>query len=150
MSVDVRWRFLAFSAAVVASTIAFLMTIIAQSAAGNVNVVAAGWKFSPLPIAFGGFTTGMSRRARVGGESEGRSHPKEMETISKRTTVSLNQEIRRVPRRVYMAMTCLNAQNFCAGVGPRILTGTVRPEGWHCKFSVSATAKQQARFSNSG
>lgn len=89
--VDVRWPFLAFPAAVVAFTTVFLMIVIAQSAVGTFNTVAAGWKSSPLPIAFGGLTTDTSGQARIGGESDGRGNLKEMETISKRTTVNLNQ-----------------------------------------------------------
>lgn len=89
--VDVRWPFLAFPAAVVTLTTAFLMVVIGQSAVGMTNSVAAGWKSSPLPIAFGGLTTDTSAQARIGGESDSKSNLKEMETIAKRTTVNLNQ-----------------------------------------------------------
>lgn len=89
--VDVRWPFLAFPVAVVILTTAFLMVVISQSAVGTANTVAAGWKSSPLPIAFGGLTTETSAQARLVGESDSRSNLREMETISKRTTVNLNQ-----------------------------------------------------------
>lgn len=89
--VDVRWPFLAFPVAVVTLTTAFLMVVIGQSAVGTAITVAAGWKSSPLPIAFGGLTTETSAQARLVGESDSRSNLREMETISKRTTVNLNQ-----------------------------------------------------------
>lgn len=89
--VDVRWPFLAFPAAVVTLTTVFLMVVVGQSAVGTGNTVAAGWKSSPLPIAFGGLTTDASARARIDGESDGGNNLKEMETISKRTTVNLNR-----------------------------------------------------------
>ncbi|KAI3393044.1 hypothetical protein diail_4783 [Diaporthe ilicicola] len=89
--VDARWPFLAFPAAVVALTTAFLIVVIAQSAFDTNNTVVAGWKSSPLPIAFGELTMDMSARARLGGESEGGSNLKEMETLSKRKTVNLSR-----------------------------------------------------------
>lgn len=88
--VDVRWPFLAFPAAVVAFTTFFLIIVIGQSALGA-NTVSAGWKSSLLPIAFGGLTADTSGHARLDGEAEGGSNLKEMETVSKRTTVNLNQ-----------------------------------------------------------
>lgn len=89
--VDVRWPFLAFPAAVVALTTAFLLVVIAQSAVGTAGTVAAGWKSSPLPIAFGGLTTDTSAQAGIVGDTGSGSNLKEMETISKRTTVNLNR-----------------------------------------------------------
>lgn len=56
--VNVRWPFLAFPAAVVVLTTAFLIVVVGQSAVGTANTVAAGWKSSPLPIAFGEFDDG--------------------------------------------------------------------------------------------
>lgn len=89
--VDVRWPFLAFPAAVVVFTTLFLVIVIGQSALGT-NTVSAGWKSSLLPIAFGGLTADTSGHARLDGEAEGGgSNLKEMETVSKRTTVNLNQ-----------------------------------------------------------
>ncbi|KAK2610150.1 hypothetical protein N8I77_003603 [Diaporthe amygdali] len=89
--VDVRWPFLAFPAAVVTLTTAFLIVVIGQSVVGTGNTVTAGWKSSLLPIAFGQLTTDASAQARLDGESDIRSNLKEMETISKRKTVNLSQ-----------------------------------------------------------
>lgn len=84
--VDVRWPFVAFPAAVVALTIAFLLVVISQSALGTATTVAAGWKSSPLPTAFGELTTDTSVQSRLGGNS---GNLKEMETVSMGTTVKL-------------------------------------------------------------
>ncbi|KAL1847413.1 hypothetical protein Daus18300_013945 [Diaporthe australafricana] len=89
--VDVRWPFLAFPAAVVTLTTVFLIVVIGQSAVGAGNTVAAGWKSSPLPIAFGELTTDTAAQARLGGEYGVKNNLKEMETISKRTTVNLGR-----------------------------------------------------------
>lgn len=89
--VDVRWPFLAFPAAVVALTTAFLLVIISQSALGTADTVATGWRSSPLPIVFGELTTDTSAQVRLDGQAGSRSNLKEMETVLKSTTVNLSR-----------------------------------------------------------
>lgn len=89
--VDVRWSFLTFPTAVVALTTLFLVVVIGQSALGTGNMLAAGWKSSPLPIAFGELTTESSAQAPLDEQSGSRSNLKDMETVSRSTTVNLSR-----------------------------------------------------------
>lgn len=89
--VDVRWSFLAFPIAVVTLTTLFLVVVIGQSGLGTDDTVAAGWKSSPLPIAFGGLSTESSAQAPLDGQSGSSSNLKDMETVSRSTTVNLSR-----------------------------------------------------------
>ncbi|KAK8015349.1 hypothetical protein PG990_008645 [Apiospora arundinis] len=56
--VSVRWPYLAFPIAVVTLTTVFLFAVVGKAAFGKTNnMIAAGWKSSPLPLAFHGLTT---------------------------------------------------------------------------------------------
>ncbi|KAK8123262.1 hypothetical protein PG984_011932 [Apiospora sp. TS-2023a] len=83
--VNVRWPYLAFPAAVVAFTTAFLIAVVVKAVFGKGSTATAGWKSSPLPIMFHGLA--MDATSPAPGATQGdaglRLSLHEMESVAK-------------------------------------------------------------------
>ncbi|KAF7538577.1 hypothetical protein G7054_g2798 [Neopestalotiopsis clavispora] len=83
--VSVRWPFLAFPIAVVVLTTVFLTAIVGYAALGKAGTVAAGWKSSPLPMAFNGLAMDRSVSESAGGTVGYSSNLDVMDSVARRT-----------------------------------------------------------------